>query len=193
MRITGGEWGGRTLRAPSGQNTRPTSDANREALFNIIAHSFGHKMNCVADLYAGSGALGFEALSHGAQKLLMFEKDPQALKCIKQNCELLRIDSSVYKIQTSPRPEDWFRYLEDQAKEWGPFDTLFCDPPYGKGLVERALKRVLVSNSLTPEALICVELAKEEESPIFEGWNCEQRRERGASAQCFYRRVKIVT
>jgi len=189
MRITGGEWGGRVLQAPKGSNTRPTTDANREALFNILAHSFAHEMSCVVDFYAGSGSLSFEALSRGAQRAMLFEKDPTALKCIQKNREILQVSSSDFRVMTHPKPEDWVRHLEEQAQVWGAFDTVFCDPPYTKGLVKRALGKILNSTALAPTALVYVELAKEEPSPSFEGWTCEQRRERGASAQCFYRRA----
>lgn len=189
MRITGGAWGGHRLKAPSGQNTRPTSDANREALFNILQHSFAHPMKNVVDLYAGSGALGFEALSRGAEQVLFFEKDPQALKCIRQNAEFLKLNAEHFRTITSPRPEEWSRLLEDQAQLWGVVDTVFCDPPYSRGLVVRALSTILQSKALSPEALVYVELARNEETPHFEEWECVKRRDRGASAQCFYRRL----
>jgi 16S rRNA (guanine(966)-N(2))-methyltransferase RsmD len=192
MRITGGDWGGRSLQAPKGQNTRPTSDANREALFNILRHAFTHEMTYVLDFYAGSGALSFEALSRGASKALLFEKDPAAIRCIKKNCEALRIAAEDLRVLTHPKPEDWVRQVEDQAKVWGAFDTVFCDPPYSKGLVSRALSKVLASSALAEEALVYVELAREEETPEFAGWICMQRRDRGASAQCFFKRNRAV-
>ena len=146
-------------------------------------------MERVIDFYAGSGALAFEALSRGATNALLYEKDSLALKCIEKNREALRIPTSQLRVLSEARPEEWVRSVEAHARDWGSFDTIFCDPPYAKGLVERALRKVLASDALSPHALVYVELGRDEPTPTFEGWVCEQRRDRGASAQCFYRRA----
>jgi len=190
MRITGGLWGGRSLFAPRGLGTRPTSDANRQALFNILEHSLAHESRHVADLFAGSGALGFEALSHGAERVVFFEKDREALKVLRKNCETLQIPQDVFEIVTESRMESWPALLKKRVDRWGPLDTVFCDPPYDKGLAERALRALVkMPELLHPEmALIYAEIGIREKTPELEGWSCVQRRDRGASGQCFFTR-----
>jgi 16S rRNA (guanine966-N2)-methyltransferase len=188
MRITGGLWGGRTLLAPRGSATRPTSDGNRQALFNILLHGFGHEAHHVADLFAGSGALALEALSHGAQSAIFFENDPEALRVLKKNCENLDLSPSTYSIVTDSKIESWPKALQRHVEAHGPLDLVFCDPPYGKGLAQRALKALLKNPEVldAQKCMICVEVGIREETPTLEGWVCAQRREKSASAQCFF-------
>ncbi len=188
MRISGGLWSGRTLLAPRGDVTRPTSDGNRQALFNILQHGLAHQSRNVADLFAGSGSIGFEALSHGAQSVVFFENDREALKVLRKNCENLGLAAESVEIITESRPESWAGLLRRRVERLGPLDTIFCDPPYGKGLAERAIKALLkVPEILQPEnALIYAEIGIREETPVFEGWSCVQRRDKGSSGQCFF-------
>jgi 16S rRNA (guanine966-N2)-methyltransferase len=189
MRITGGEWGGRTLFAPKGPGTRPTSDANRLALFNMLSHSFAHEMGNVLDLFAGSGALSFEALSRGADRALLFEKDRAALASIERNRLELGLDMGQVDVFSDPKIEKWATLIQERAKVWGSFQTIFCDPPYETNLVDRALKRILPLSCIGSEALIYVELGIRESTPEFPDWTCVKRRDRGSSGQCFYRRT----
>jgi 16S rRNA (guanine966-N2)-methyltransferase len=190
MRITGGLWGGRTLLAPRGEATRPTSDGNRQALFNILQHSLSHECRYVADLFAGSGSIGFEALSHGAESVVFFENDREALKILRKNSESLGLAAEAVEIITESRPEGWPGLLRRWVERRGPLDTIFCDPPYGKGLAERALKALLKTPEiLHPEnALIYAEIGIREKTPELDGWSCVQRRDKGSSGQCFFLR-----
>ncbi|MEO5667923.1 MAG: 16S rRNA (guanine(966)-N(2))-methyltransferase RsmD [Bdellovibrionota bacterium] len=194
MRITGGLWGGRTLHAPRGATTRPTSDGNRQALFNILQHSFPHELGRVVDLFAGSGSIGFEALSHGAESVIFFEKDREALKILRKNAETLGLSASVFDVVTEERIESWPALLQKRVERTGPLHTLFCDPPYDKGLAERALKNIVKIPALfDPEnALIYAEVGIREKTPVLEGWVCIQRRDKGSSGQCFFERQLLT-
>jgi len=135
MRIVAGKFRGARIEAPKGLGTRPTSDKVRQALFNVLEHGvpgFAFEGARVLDLFAGSGALGLEALSRGARFCLFVEENAEARAAIRRNVEALHLTGAT-KI--------WRR----DATRLGPvgtlqpFDLLFCDPPYGKGLGELAL------------------------------------------------------
>jgi 16S rRNA (guanine966-N2)-methyltransferase len=117
VRVVAGEFKGRRLRAPRGKRTRPTADRVREALFSMLGDVSGAR---VLDLYAGSGALGIEALSRGAASALFVERDPHAAAAIEDNLRSLGLDQAV-------RRQDVLRFL---ARREGTFDLVFCDPPY---------------------------------------------------------------
>ena len=117
MRVVAGEFKGRRLRAPRGLRTRPTADRVREALFSILGDVSGAR---VLDLYAGSGALGIEALSRGAASAVFVERDARAASAIRDNLRALELDQAV-------RRQDALRFL---AANEGTFDLVFCDPPY---------------------------------------------------------------
>lgn len=132
MRIIAGEGGGRRLRAPRGRNTRPTSDRVREALFNILApHIAGSRF---LDLYAGSGAVGLEALSRGAAEAVFVEKHPQATEVIRRNIENLRLTgrATVYQADVNA-------FVNERLPRLGSFRIVFLDPPYKSGYAEKAL------------------------------------------------------
>lgn len=135
MRIIAGQWRGRPLDAPAGDTTRPTSDRAREGLFSMLASrlgSFGELT--VADLFAGTGALGLEALSRGATHCTFVERDRAALDILRRNVERLgageRADIRAQGVEHAPPPPR-------------PFDLILMDPPYGAGLAQPALDRVV--------------------------------------------------
>jgi 16S rRNA (guanine966-N2)-methyltransferase len=135
MRIIAGKFRGATIEAPKGLGTRPTSDRVREALFNVLEHGkpeIDFEGARVLDLFAGSGALGLEALSRGARYCLFIEDDAGARAAIRRNVEALGL-TGITKI--------WRRDATrlGPAGTVSPFDLVFCDPPYGKGLGEQAL------------------------------------------------------
>ena len=117
MRVIAGEFKGRRLRTPRGSRTRPTADRVREALFSMLGDVSGAR---VLDLYAGSGALGIEALSRGAESALFVERDQQALAALRRNLEAVGANAEV-------RRQDVLRFL---ARPEGTFDLVFSDPPY---------------------------------------------------------------
>jgi 16S rRNA (guanine(966)-N(2))-methyltransferase RsmD len=143
MRVIAGAFKGRPLRAPAGRATRPTSDRVREALFSILGDVEGLR---VLDLFAGSGALGIEALSRGAAEAVFVEQDRRAAGAIRANLE------SVGAPASNIRTESAFSYL-GRAHD-GPFDLVFADPPYSSatrigGRLSELLAPVLTDSSLT--------------------------------------------
>ena len=117
MRVVAGEFKGRRLAAPRGARTRPTADRVREALFSMLGDVSGAR---VLDLYAGSGALGIEALSRGAESAVFVERNPRAAEVIERNLASLGLEQQVVR-------QDAVRFL---TRSEGMFDLVFCDPPY---------------------------------------------------------------
>jgi 16S rRNA (guanine966-N2)-methyltransferase len=117
VRVVAGRYGGRRLSAPRGTRTRPTADRVREALFSMLGDVDGAR---VLDLYAGSGALGIEALSRGAGSAVFVERDPRAVAAIERNLAAVGVEATVAR-------QDALRFL---GRAEGHFDLVFCDPPY---------------------------------------------------------------
>ena len=124
MRLTGGLDRGRRLIAPRGARTRPTASRVREALFNILGPPAGP----VLDLYAGTGALGLEALSRGAPQAVFVEKDPPALSALRRNLRETKMDDRGVIMAGDVRSA--LRRLGAQSDQFGPFSWVFLDPPY---------------------------------------------------------------
>jgi 16S rRNA (guanine966-N2)-methyltransferase len=168
MRIVGGRFKGRAIEAPSGRDTRPTGDRAREGVFNILAHaawSPGVEGRRVLDLFAGSGALGLEALSRGAAFALFVDTDAAARGAIRDNIEALGLFGA-----TRIHRRDATDLGLKPAGLGAPFDLVFLDPPYGKGLGERAIAKLQAGAWIEAGALIVFECAAEEtpETPGFE-------------------------
>ena len=125
MRIIAGRFRGRVLRAPGGQATRPTTDRVRESLFSILTSRFDFSDAHVLDLFAGSGALGFEALSRGAATTVFVEKNRSTCDCIRENAEKLGVADAVTIICRQAQ-----KYLGGSGGRRS-FDFVFADPPYG--------------------------------------------------------------
>jgi 16S rRNA (guanine966-N2)-methyltransferase len=154
MRIVGGEFRGRPLATPRSQAIRPTTDRTREAVFNVLAHRHADRLEGarVLDLFAGTGALGLEALSRGAAYALFIEESAEGRGLIRENVEAFGLSGRT-KI---------FRRDATALGEVGtlaPFSLVFADPPYGKGLGERALRSARGGGWLAPGALCIVEEA----------------------------------
>jgi 16S rRNA (guanine966-N2)-methyltransferase len=155
MRIVGGTFRGRALAGPSSLAIRPTADRLRESIFNILAHAYGDPVTDarVLDLFAGTGALGLEALSRGATFALFVDDGAEARAIIRQNVQTLGV-AGVSRIFRRDATKLGDVHPND------PFSLVFLDPPYGKGLAEKALASARTGGWLTPEALIIVEEAK---------------------------------
>jgi 16S rRNA (guanine966-N2)-methyltransferase len=149
VRVVAGEHRGRTLRAPPGATTRPTSDRVREALFSILGSVDGLR---VLDLYAGSGALGIEALSRGASSATFVESDRAALDAIRAN--LAAIGEAAEVVATDAPA--WLRRAAGERV----FDLVFCDPPYDAAAAIAQPLSDLLPRVTSPEALIVTESAK---------------------------------
>jgi 16S rRNA (guanine966-N2)-methyltransferase len=184
MRIVGGQFSGRALVAPKGRDTRPTADRVRESVFNILAHKddFTFDGARVIDLFAGSGALGLEAMSRGAAFCLFVETDALARGAIRDNAEALGLLGAT---RVHRRGAD---ALGDKpAGVGGPFTLAFLDPPYAKDLCAPALAALRKGGWLAPGALAVVEQGKDEAPVAAEGFVEEDRRTYGAAQVGFFR------
>jgi 16S rRNA (guanine966-N2)-methyltransferase len=154
MRVVGGKLRSRPLAGPTSDAVRPTSDRLREALFNILAHSYGDPVAGarVLDLFAGTGALGIEAISRGAIYALLVDEGVAARALLRDNVERLGLGGVT-------------RIFRRDATKLGPahpieaFSLIFLDPPYGRGLAEKALLSARDGGWLKPNALVVVEEA----------------------------------
>lgn len=182
MRIVGGDFKGRRIVAPSGTGTRPTTDRVRESLFNILSHRDGFAFDGarVIDLFAGSGALGFEAMSRGGAFCLFVDTDAAARGAIRDNIEALSLFGNT---RIHRRPADALGAKPANVGE--PFTLGFLDPPYRKGLIAPALKVLSEGGWLTPGALVVVEHAKDEDVPLPPGFSEEDQRVFGDTAVTF--------
>lgn len=177
MRIIAGKFRGKALLSPEDESIRPTADRVREALFNIIASRLGPHLDGlkIVDLFAGTGALGLEALSRGASTVVFVDTGAEARGLIRDHIEafgaggvakLLRRDA------TNLGP----------AGTMGPVDLVFLDPPYGKGLGEQALTALRTGGWLKPDTLLVLEESSDVTVNLPEGFTLEDRREYGAAA-----------
>ncbi|MCA9515344.1 MAG: 16S rRNA (guanine(966)-N(2))-methyltransferase RsmD [Myxococcales bacterium] len=149
MRIVAGRFGGRRLHVPAGRDTRPTGERVREALFSILGDAVAGAR--VADLYAGTGALGLEALSRGAAQVDLYESGRPALAVIARNVGELGCDGEVAVVRV-PLP---------RGLGAGPaYGVVLCDPPWGKQLGEAAIDRLLAVGRLAPGGLVVLEEAQ---------------------------------
>lgn len=156
MRIVGGKLKGRNLVSPKGEGTRPTSDRVREALMSFLVDRLGSDLGgaVTLDLFAGSGALGLEALSRGASRAVLVEKDRSALQAIASNVATLGVTDRVTVVGSDALTTGLKR-----AQVLGPFALLFCDPPYriDQGKVARALEALGRSGAVASGAALAWE------------------------------------
>ena len=154
MRVVAGRLRGRTIASPASRDIRPTADRLRESLFNILMHAYGDPVSGarVLDLFAGTGALGIEAISRGAAFALFVDNGAEARALLRQNVEGLGLGgvTKVYRRDATAL---------GPAHPLEPFSLAILDPPYGKGLGEKALASLREGGWLTPDALVIVEEA----------------------------------
>src|SRR6202012_5665397 len=155
MRVVGGRLKGRNLASPSTRDIRPTADRLRESLFNILIHAYDDPIQDarVLDLFAGTGALGIEALSRGAKFALFVDNGAEARALMRDNVEALGLGgvTKVYRRDATDL---------GPAHPVEPFSLVFLDPPYGKGLADKALVSLRTGGWLKPNALVGGEGAK---------------------------------
>ena len=178
MRIVTGDLRGRPIRTPEGEATRPTSDRARQAVFNILVHapwSDGVADSRVIDLFAGSGAMGLEALSRGAAACLFVETAAPALDAIGANIDAFRLGGRARALR-----QDATRLAARPASE-APFDLAFLDPPYGKGLGEAALAALKAGGWLADGAVVVFERGADEPELETPGFDLLDQRRYGAA------------
>lgn len=182
MRIVGGRLGGRPLKGPRGQDIRPTSDRLRETIFNVLAHRHREALDGgrVLDLFAGTGALALEAISRGAGFAVLVDQGFEARGLIRDNIETLGVGGEA-------------KLLKRDATRLGtvapfePFSLVFCDPPYGQGLVPRALSSALTGGWLVPGAIIVAEESGDTPPELPAALQVLDQRDIGGSAIVFAR------
>jgi 16S rRNA (guanine966-N2)-methyltransferase len=150
MRVIAGRLGGRVLKAPKGRMTRPTSEKVREALFSALGTIEGAE---VLDLFAGTGALGIEAISRGAKKAVFVERDGSALGALQENLQALRIESSEAEV----RRGDAFGALRTARRREETYDLVFIDPPYRRAHDWGPELSAVLPSMLRPAARVVVE------------------------------------
>lgn len=182
MRIAGGDWRGRNLKVPSGDAVRPTQDRVREALFSMLQFELAGAS--FLDLFAGSGSVGFEALSRGAARATFVEQAPRHLACIESNVAMLKAEARCQLIRA-----DVYAWLSSQANT--AFDIAYADPPYALG-AEQGYAKVLAilaeRNIVKPDGLFIAEMKghqKPDESPL---WDLCRDRTYGQTRIAIYRR-----
>ena len=180
LRIIAGKYRGLHLVSPKGMRVRPTADRMREAIFNIVGNDLSELW--VLDLFAGTGAMGLEALSRGASFVVMVDQHPSALKLIGRNLAACGYpkNTKVYKL-------DLRRGLKGLRNQNYRFHLVFLDPPYGQGLNQRCLEQLGNGALLNPNATVACEHATEEE--LDSAYGCLQRqnmRRYGTSSVSFY-------
>jgi 16S rRNA (guanine966-N2)-methyltransferase len=184
MRVVGGRLRGRALAGPKSAAIRPTADRLRESLFNILIHGHGDPVTGarVLDLFAGTGALGIEAMSRGASFALLVDDGAEARALIRDNVEVLGLGGVT-------------RIFRRDATKLGPahplepFTLAFADPPYGRGLAGLALTSAHTGGWLTPDALVVVEDAKDAMFAAPDGYETLDRRAYDDTEFVFLRRV----
>jgi 16S rRNA (guanine966-N2)-methyltransferase len=185
VRIVGGRHRGRRLLAPPGDRVRPTSDRAREALFNILSHGrlaadgIPFAGAAVLDAFAGTGALGLEALSRGAAEAVFFERDPEALAVLRKNVTTLgeSARAQVMPYDATRPPRAGTRCA-----------VALLDPPYRSGLAAAALEAIASAGWLAPEALAVIELGAREALAPPAGFTLLDERVYGAARLVFLRR-----
>ena len=169
MRIISGLYRGRPIIAPKGDTTRPTADRTREALFSMLTSRLGSFEGLrVLDLFAGSGALGLEALSRGAASCTFVEQDSAALDCLRTNIAKLGAKGSEIRAQS----------VMALGSAPAPYDLILLDPPYESGAGIVALERLLRLGWVAPGALVSVETTKKE-MVVVEGFELDVERVHG--------------
>ncbi|MBF0504023.1 MAG: 16S rRNA (guanine(966)-N(2))-methyltransferase RsmD [Candidatus Omnitrophica bacterium] len=184
MKILGGKYKGRNFYMPAG--IRPTQGILRAAIFDLIGHDLSGLS--FLELFAGSGAVSLEAISRGAEKVVMVEYNDLSAKTIQENCELLGIDlGGQYSLNHAEAFTTLKRLSEDKMR----FDLVFLDPPYGQKLAKKALKLISTRDILHPQSLVIIQHEKKEKLEIPRDFNVLVQRHYGASNLIILQRVVI--
>ena len=182
MRIVGGEFRGRSLATPKSDDIRPTTDRTRESLFNILSHAYPQALDGtrVLDLFAGTGAVGLEALSRGARAALFVEQSVEGRGLLHTNIETLGVIGRAKIFRRDATALGGVGTVE-------PFDFLFADPPYAKGLGERALDAASRGGWLIDGALAILEERADIQPAAVDGFDPLEARTFGDTRMHFYR------
>ena len=184
MKILGGKYKGRNFFMPAG--IRPTQNVLREAIFDLLGHDFSGLR--FLELFAGSGAVSLEAISRGADEVVMVEHNDLNAKTIRENCELMGIELGA---SFSLVHEDAFKYIKRLSEEAKTFDIVFLDPPYGQKLAKKTLKLLSLRDILHAQSWVCVQLEASEKLEIPESFAVLTQRRYGSSYLTILQKVKV--
>jgi 16S rRNA (guanine966-N2)-methyltransferase len=179
VRLIAGELGGRKIRFADARGLRPTADRTRETLFNWLTSDI-EGSHCL-DLFAGSGALGFEAVSRGAEHVTMVDAAANVVRQLQQNSQLLDVGNRVTIF--SRKATTYLSDIEQSAHE-RPFDIVFLDPPFADNQLQKVMDKLFSGHSLADRAKIYVERDIRQEMPLLPE-NCEVKRDKKAGQVAF--------
>ena len=174
MRIIAGKYKGRTIKFPNSKLVRPTTDKNKESIFNYLVHSIDFDGIKVCDIYAGSGSLGLEALSRGADVVHFVEKDFHVSKMLQENISFLEAEDlcKIYRM-------DAVRF--SKMAEHERYDLILADPPFFKDEIHLVVKNILEKNFLIEDGLLLVERSIQTKKEDQEAFNLEPLKQLGDS------------
>jgi len=180
-RIIGGKWRGRKIKFDDAEGLRPTTDRIRETVFNWL-QPYLNQRHCL-DLYAGSGALGFEALSRGADDVVFVEQNAKTVKNIKENIKELKASGASVLHQDAVR---WLQSAQLEKQPGQQYDLVFLDPPFHSDLLSKSCALLAAARCLTDDAVIYVEHAVDEDIEFPEHWDCLKEKCTGQVAYKLY-------
>jgi 16S rRNA (guanine966-N2)-methyltransferase len=177
MRVIAGQYRGRTLHSPRSHSYRPTTDRVKESLFNILDNLVTWEGLRVCDLFAGSGALGIEAVSRGAATVTFVDSDRQSIAILRRNVDAIA-PSAEFEVATMPV----HAFLSRTASRFG---LILADPPYEYGEYAALCSLIAARNALMPGGLLVIEHHGKTALPAMDGWRLADRREYGTTAVSF--------
>ena len=183
IRIIGGKWRSRQLMVAESEGLRPTADRVRETVFNWLAPKIQGARCC--DLFAGTGALGFEALSRGAQFVHMVEKNVKVVDSLKDSAARLKVDANDFQIEQA----DAIKALKIPPKT--PFDIIFLDPPFRQGLSTPCLEAIVKNHWLSEAGWVYLEIEQQETVPLNDTWVVHRSKQAGQLRYHILERVVI--
>lgn len=183
MRVIAGSHGGRRLKAPPGRSTRPTADRVKEALFSIVGPSFPGGV-CL-DLFAGSGALGIEALSRGCERAVFVDRHTSGT--VRENLAALGLTGRAVVY-----PLSWERALDRLTTDPAQYSLVFLDPPYAAGLLHPCLRQVAVKRLLEPLGVVVAETGRDLPTPVAPGLELVREATYGDTKLCVYRHEGVT-
>jgi 16S rRNA (guanine966-N2)-methyltransferase len=181
-RIIGGRWRGRKIHFEDAEGLRPSTDRIRETLFNWL-QAYVAGSHCL-DCFAGSGVLGFEALSRGAGDVVFIELNRRTAEKLTQNCRALDADAEILN-------QDFLVWLQGSNRSDKQFDLVFLDPPFRSGLLEESCRRLNESGCLSEDAIIYVEQAIGEQAVMPENWVCLKQKAAGQVSFKLYQLERV--
>lgn len=182
LRIIGGEWRGRKLRFPDVPNLRPTPDRVRETIFNWLAPMI-HGARCL-DLFAGSGALGLEALSRGAAFTTFVDSHKKATSALKEHLEMLNSNHNADVLQM-----DGVKFLKSDEQQ---YDLVFLDPPYHLDFMQKVVPLLEENNGLNENAMLYLEIEKRQTLPeLPANWKKLKEKTAGEVNYFLYQRIEL--